>query len=249
MNGVPIREVNGSFPDVTVPVNKVPIQDRADLGVRVRGQRADQWRGRCARRAGDAPLCGWEVQLSRPAAPMAPPVAACPPTRSAIRWAPSTNPDGSPQYNTDGSLKVSNPQRAANQLGPTATASSASRTCRPPSTRSSRIAPMDMPSVSRCNPADANGNPTTTPIWGSLTAAQIANLRPARWCGNVAGEIAPSVHGQDQSKWHPDHHHRRHLGRRCGVKSGEPAFFKRNSGLQGTTCGTASCAASAIRPR
>ena len=81
-----------------------------------------------------------------------------------------------------------------------------------------------------------NGNPTTTPIWvrGPLTAAQIANLQPGQMVWNVAGEIAPSVHGQDQSKWHQTTTIEGTWGVDAWVKSGEPAFFK-EFGPRGTT--------------
>ena len=229
MNGVPIREVNGSFPDVTVPVNKVPFKT-AQISVFVFEDNAPTNGAADAPGVQEMPLCGWEVQLYEAGG-----------TYGASGGRVSTdtfgnplgteyalNPDGSPQYNTDGSLKVSNPQRAANQLWTDRNGVVRIKNLSPAKYTIYSIAPMDMPSVSRCNLADANGNPTTTPIWvrGPLTAAQIANLQPGQMVWNVAGEIAPSVHGQDQSKWHQTTTIEGTWGVDAWVKSGEPAFFK-----------------------
>ena len=77
------------LPDVTVPVNKVPFKT-AQISVFVFEDNAPTNGAADAPGVQEMPLCGWEVQLYEAGGTYgASGGDACPPTRSAIRWAPS----------------------------------------------------------------------------------------------------------------------------------------------------------------
>lgn len=222
MNGVPIRGVNGVFPNVSVPVNKLPFKT-AQISVFVFEDNAPVNGAPDAPGEQEAALCGWEVQLFEAGG-----------TYGASGGRVSTdtfgnplgteyalNPNGTPQYNPDGSLMVSKP--GSNQLWTDRNGVVRIKNLSPAKYTIYSVAPPKMPSVQRCNFADANGNATNIPIWIPTEAQR---TRPDQVAWDNGFEITPSIHGQDQSKWHQTTTIEGTWGVDAWVKSGEPAFFK-----------------------
>lgn len=219
MNGFPIRaDASGVYPNVVVPVNPLPFKT-AQISVFVFEDNAPINGTADAPGVQEAPLCGWEVQLFEAGGTYG---------ASGGRVATDTfgNPLGTeyydpPQYNPDGSLKYS--KLGANQLWTDRNGVVRIKNLSPAKYTIFSIAPPKMPSVQRCNFADANGNPTGVPIW-IATEAQRTRTDQVVWDNGF--EIAPSLHGQDQSKWHQTTTIEGTWGVDAWVKSGEPAFFK-----------------------
>ena len=227
MNGFPIRaDASGVYPNVVVPVNPLPFKT-PQISVFVFEDNAPINGTADAPGVQEAPLCGWEVQLFEAGGTYG---------ASGGRVATDTfgNPLGTeyydpPQYNPDGSLKYS--KLGANQLWTDRNGVVRIKNLSPAKYTIFSIAPPKMPSVQRCNFADANGNPTGVPIW-IATEAQRTRTDQVVWDNGF--EIAPAIHGQDQSKWH---HHRRHLGR------GRLGEVRRAGLLQGIRPARAPCLA------
>ncbi|WP_341888630.1 hypothetical protein [Variovorax sp. YR752] len=223
MNGLPIRaDAAGAYPDVVVPVNPLPFKT-AQISVFVFEDNAPINGSADAPGVQEAPLCGWEVQMFEAGGAYG---------ASGGRVATDTfgnplgteyalNPDGSPRYNADGSLMVA--RLGANQLWTDRNGVVRIKNLSPAKYTVFSVAPPQMPSVQRCNFADANGNPTNVPIWVP-TAAQRTRTDQVVWDNGF--EIAPAIHGQDQSKWHQTTTIEGTWGVDAWVKSGEPAFFK-----------------------
>jgi hypothetical protein len=223
MNGMPIRAAaSGGFPDVVVPVNPLPFKT-SQISVFVFEDNAPINGTADAPGVQESPLCGWEVQLFEAGGTYG---------ASGGRMSTDTfgnplgteyalNADGSPRYNPDGSLMYS--KLGANQLWTDRNGVVRIKNLSPAKYTIFSIAPPVMPSVQRCNFADANGNATNVPIW-IATEAQRTRVEQVVWDNGF--EIAPSIHGQDQSKWHQTTTIEGTWGVDAWVKSGEPSFFK-----------------------
>jgi large repetitive protein len=223
MNGMPIRAAaSGTFPDVVVPVNPLPFKT-SQISVFVFEDNSPINGAADAPGVQESALCGWEVQLFEAGGTYG---------ASGGRMSTDTfgnplgteyalNADGSPRYNPDGSLMYS--KLGANQLWTDRNGVVRIKNLSPAKYTVFSIAPPVMPSVQRCNFADANGNPTNVPIW-IATEAQRTRADQVVWDNGF--EIAPSIHGQDQSKWHQTTTIEGTWGVDAWVKSGEPAFFK-----------------------
>lgn len=225
MSGVSIRPDAAA---VVVPVNKLPFKT-AQISVFVFEDNAP------ANGAPDSPgvqekaLCGWEVQLFEAGGTYG---------ASGGRVATDTfgnplgteyafHPDGSPQYETDGSLKIA--KIGANQLWTDRNGVMRIKNLSPAKYTIYSIPPNEMPSAKRCNFPDADGNPTSTPIW-VRTAAQRThrdadgNLDQMVWDSQYELAVGPLV--PDQSKWHQTTTIEGTWGVDAWVKAGEPTFFK-----------------------
>lgn len=228
MNGMPIRaaavppSTTPSFADVVVPVNPLPFKT-SQISVFVFEDNSPINGAADAPGVQESALCGWEVQLFEAGGTYG---------ASGGRVATDTfgnplgteyalNPDGSPRYNADGSLTYS--RLGANQLWTDRNGVVRIKNLSPAKYTIYSIAPPKMPSVQRCNFADASGNPTNVPIWIPTEAQR---TRPEQVVWDNGFEIAPSIHGQDQSKWHQTTTIEGTWGVDAWVKSGEPAFFK-----------------------
>ena len=219
MNGTAIRP-NASV--VTVPVNKLPFKT-AQVSVFVFEDNAP------VNGAPDSPgeqergLCGFEVQLFEAGGTYG---------ASGGRVSVDTfgnplgteyafNPDGSPQYNADGSLKLS--KLGSNQLWSDRNGVMRIKNLSPAKYTIYSIAPPEMPSPKRCNFADANGKDTAIPIW-VRTEAQRTRADQLVWDSQY--EIAPPALDADRTKWHQTTTIEGTWGVDAWVKPGEPTFFK-----------------------
>lgn len=217
MNGVAIRAVNGAFGDVVVPVNPLPMKT-AQISVFVFEDNNPINGAADAPGVQESPLCGWEVQLFEAGG-----------TYGASGGRVSTDTFGNPlgtEYNgtaADGTPIVS--RLGSNQLWTDRNGVVRIKNLSPAKYTIFSIAPPKMPSVERCNFADANGNPTNVPIWVANEASR-APGRSDQIVWDNGFEIAPSLHGQDQSKWHQTTTIEGTWGVDAWVKSGEPSFFK-----------------------
>ncbi|TXH53299.1 MAG: hypothetical protein E6Q93_19590, partial [Burkholderiaceae bacterium] len=215
MNGMPIRAVGGSFGDVVVPVNPLPMQT-AQISVFVFEDNAPINGAADAPGVQESPLCGWEVQVFEAGG-----------TYGASGGRVSTDTFGNPlgtEYNgtaSDGAPIVS--KLGANQLWTDRNGVVRIKNLSPAKYTIFSVAPPKMPSVQRCNFADAGGNPTNVPIWVA-TEAQRTRVDQVVWDNGF--EIPPAIHGQDQSKWHQTTTIEGTWGVDAWVKSGEPPFFK-----------------------
>lgn len=215
MNGMPIRAVNGAFGDVVVPVNPLPMKT-AQISMFVFEDNAPINGAADAPGVQESPLCGWEVQVFEAGG-----------TYGASGGRVSTDTFGNPlgtEYNgtaADGTPIVS--KLGANQLWTDRNGVVRIKNLSPAKYTLYSIAPPVMPSVQRCNFADANGNPTNVPIW-IPTEAQRTRVDQVVWDNGF--EIPPALHGQDQSKWHQTTTIEGTWGVDVWVKSGEPTFFK-----------------------
>lgn len=215
MNGMPIRAVNGAFGDVVVPVNPLPMKT-AQISMFVFEDNAPINGAADAPGVQESPLCGWEVQVFEAGG-----------TYGASGGRVSTDTFGNllgTEYNgtaADGTPIVSKP--GANQLWTDRNGVVRIKNLSPAKYTLYSIAPPVMPSVQRCNFADANGNPTNVPIW-IPTEAQRTRVDQVVWDNGF--EIPPALHGQDQSKWHQTTTIEGTWGVDVWVKSGEPTFFK-----------------------
>lgn len=215
MNGVPIRVGAGT---VIVPVNKLPFKT-AQISVFVFEDNSP------VNGAADSPgeqepaLCGWELQLFEAGGTFG---------ASGGRVATDTfgnwlgteyafNADGSPRYNTDGSLEIA--KQGANQLWTDRNGVVRIKNLSPAKYTIYSVAPRDMPSVNRCNFADA----PNTPIW-VRSAAQ--RTRPDQMVWENPYEMSIGPHLPDQSKWHQTTTIEGTWGVDAWVRSGEPTFFK-----------------------
>jgi len=222
MSGIPLRAVGTMFPDVVVPVNPLPFKT-AQISVFVFEDNYPINGAADAPGTQEAPLCGWEIQLFEAGGTYG---------ASGGRMSTDTfgnplgteyalNPNGTPQYNLDGSLSIA--KLGANQLWTDRNGVVRIKNLSPAKYTIFSIAPPVMPSVQRCNFADANGNATNVPIWIPNEAAR---TRPDQIAWDNGYEIAPSIFGQDQSKWHQTTTIEGTWGVDAWVKSGEPTFFK-----------------------
>ena len=223
MSGFPIRpDAAGAYPDVVVPVNALPFKT-AQISVFVFEDNNPINGSADSPGVQEAPLCGWEVQLFEAGGTYG---------ASGGRVATDTfgnplgteyrlNADGTPRYNGDGSLMVA--KLGANQLWTDRNGVVRIKNLSPAKYTLYSIAPAKMPSVERCNFANANGTPGNVPIW-IPTEAQRTRTDQVVWDNGF--EIAPAIHGQDQSKWHQTTTIEGTWGVDAWVKSGEPAFFK-----------------------
>ncbi|MGE4051718.1 MAG: hypothetical protein AB7F38_11660, partial [Piscinibacter sp.] len=97
------------------------------------------------------------------------------------------------------------------------------------------VAPREKPDAKRCSALDANGNPTTTPIWVQ-TAAQLSAdpaIRAQQMVWDMTIDAAgnryenePAPYDGDFTKWHQTTTIEGTWGVDAWVKSGEPTFFK-----------------------
>ncbi|MFT3954419.1 MAG: IPT/TIG domain-containing protein [Piscinibacter sp.] len=218
MNGVGFK---GDPLTVSVPVNPLPFKT-AQVSVFVFEDNAPVNGAADAPGEQEAALCGFEVQLFEAGG-----------TYGASGGRVSTdtfgNPlgteyefvNGVPQYNDDGSLKVA--KIGANQLWTDRNGVIRIKNLSPAKYTIYSIAPNVMPSVTRCNFADANGQPTNVPIWVKNEASR---TRPDQMVWDTPYEIAPPALDADRTKWHQTTTIEGTWGVDAWVKSGEPAFFK-----------------------
>ncbi|MEQ1686125.1 MAG: hypothetical protein ABL916_20955 [Burkholderiaceae bacterium] len=222
MNGVPIRAVNGVFGDVIVPVNKLPFKT-SQVSVFVFEDNSPVNGSPDAPGQQEAALCGFEVQLFEAGGTYG---------ASGGRMSTDTfgnplgteyalDPYGTPTYNDDGSLKYS--KLGANQLWTDRNGVLRIKNLAPAKYTIYSVAPPKMPSVTRCNFADAAGNATSVPIW---IARESDRTRADQVVWDNGFEIPPPVTGADQSKWHQTTTIEGTWGVDAWVKSGEPTFFK-----------------------
>lgn len=220
MNGMPIRAVattpggTPTFADVVVPVNPMPMKT-SQISVFVFEDNNPINGAADAPGVQESPLCGWEVQLFEAGG-----------TYGASGGRVSTDTFGNPlgtEYNGSNNDGPIVSKLGSNQLWTDRNGVVRIKNLSPAKYTIYSIAPPKMPSVQRCNFADANGNPTNVPIW-IATEAQRTRADQVVWDNGF--EIPPSIHGQDQSKWHQTTTIEGTWGVDAWVKSGEPAFFK-----------------------
>jgi len=219
MNGTAIRP---GLAAVVVPVNPLPFKT-AQVSVFVFEDNAPVNGAPDSPGEQEAALCGFEVQLFEAGG-----------TYGASGGRVSTDtfgnplgteyafkPDGSPDYNADGSLKLA--KLGSNQLWSDRNGVVRIKNLSPAKYTIYSIAPPKMPSVQRCNFADANGNATNIPIW---VATDAQRTRPDQIVWDSQYEIKASHLAADQSKWHQTTTIEGTWGVDAWVKAGEPAFFK-----------------------
>jgi large repetitive protein len=216
MNGVPIR-VGADV--VNLPVNKLPFKT-SQVSVFVFEDNAP------ANGAPDSPgeqekaLCGWEVQLFEAGGTFGASGGRVS-TDTFGNWLGTEyefDASGQPVYNLDdGSLKIA--KQGANQLWTDRNGVVRIKNLSPAKYTIYSVAPRDMPSVARCNFADA----PTVPIW-VRTEAQRTRADQLVWDNGFEVPIGPEV--ADQSKWHQTTTIEGTWGVDAWVKSGEPSFFK-----------------------
>lgn len=219
MNGTSIRP---NVASVAVPLNKLPFKT-AQISLFVFEDNSP------VNGAPDSPgeqepgLCGFEVQIFEAGGTFG---------ASGGRLSTDTfgnplgteyafNADGSPRYNTDGSLEIA--KLGANQLWTDRNGVLRIKNLSPAKYTLYSIAPPKMPSVSRCNFASATGADTNIPIW---VASEAQRTRPDQLVWNSQYEIAPPPMDADKTKWHQTTTIEGTWGVDAWVKSGEPSFFK-----------------------
>jgi hypothetical protein len=214
MNGTPIRP---GVSNVVVPVNKLPFKT-AQISVFVFEDNGP------INGAPDAPgeqeqaLCGFELQLFEAGG-----------TYGASGGRVATDTFGNllgteyefngsnPVYNPDGSLKVA--KQGSMLIYSDRNGVARVKNLSPAKYTIFTVAPREMPSVTRCNFADA----PNVPIWVRNEAAR---TRPDQLVWDNQYEIAKSHLAADQSKWHQTTTIEGTWGVDAWVKSGEPTFFK-----------------------
>ncbi len=215
MSGVAIRAGAGS---VVVPVNKLPFKT-AQISVFVFEDNSPVNGAPDSPGDQEAALCGFEVQLFEAGG-----------TYGASGGRVSTdtfgNPLGTeypnpPVYDAQGALVPS--KVGANQFWSDRNGVVRIKNLSPAKYTIYSIPPAKMPSVSRCNFADANGNATNVPIWVA-TDAQKTRTDQLVWDSQY--EIKATNSPSDQSKWHQTTTIEGTWGVDAWVKAGEPTFFK-----------------------
>ncbi len=214
MNGLPLRPVSGAWPDVVVPVNPLPFKT-AQISVFVFEDNNPINGAADAPGVQESPLCGWEVQVFEAGG-----------TYGASGGRVATDTFGNPlgtEYSGVGPDGPIVSRMGANQLWTDRNGVIRIKNLSPAKYTIFSIAPPEMPSVARCNFADAAGNATNVPIWVRTEAQR---TRPDQVVWDNGFEIAPAISGQDQSKWHQTTTIEGTWGVDAWVKSGEPTFFK-----------------------
>ncbi len=215
MNGLPIRSVGGVFGDVVVPVNPVPMKT-SQISVFVFEDNNPVNGAADAPGVQESPLCGWEVQLFEAGGAYG---------ASGGRVFTDTfgNPLGTEYSGVGPDGPIVSGRGGASQLWTDRNGVLRIKNLAPAKYTIFSVAPPEMPSVARCNFANPDGTPSTTPIW---VATEAQRTRPDQVVWDNGFEIAPAIHGQDQSKWHQTTTIEGTWGVDAWVKSGEPTFFK-----------------------
>lgn len=203
---------------VVVPVNKLPFKT-AQISVFVFEDNSPVNGAPDSPGTQEAALCGFEVQLFEAGG-----------TYGASGGRVSTdtfgNPLGTeyanpPVYDASGALVPS--KIGSNQLWSDRNGVVRIKNLSPAKYTLYSIAPRAMPSVTRCNFADANGAATNIPIW---VATEAQRTRPDQLVWDNQYEIKASHLASDQSKWHQTTTIEGTWGVDAWVKAGEPTFFK-----------------------
>ena len=206
---------------VVVPVNKLPFKT-AQISIFVFEDNSPVNGAPDSPGTQEAGLCGFEVQLFEAGG-----------TYGASGGRVSTdtfgNPLGTeypnpPVYDASGALVSS--KVGSNQLWTDRNGVARIKNLSPAKYTLYSIAPAKMPSVTRCNFADANGNPTNRPIWIATEAERSPPGNTDQIVWDDQYEIKASHLASDQSKWHQTTTIEGTWGVDAWVKAGEPTFFK-----------------------